>query len=868
MGSVEAVKKAIENCDFLIDEEVISGADLLRSFLHFMVKGITDEKKFYGVALHTGSKVFDAAAIVFAAFTNLVNSSDPQEIISALSIDDYVLYQHRRWVFKGKCVHPMDSTKTVVMLEGNETTKEINYVPEWKWNQITPYNGSSTRKDGRGIHKKDPIRESFYKEVLGYQPNDISNLTDTSSVIIISKARADIIERISVRFHDKAARLLDLITATYYAENSELPFGGNVGQNEPILKLTSKASVARKLIKRQDGNDHIGLIITGNNTVSRNFNELQELIVLRSLKYILILTQIDSEYGQDLLNLSEDTQLFACTKSFVKKHQIPDDSETGSVMSELRSQMSIIGSCENKAQKVSSDITWEQYIEFKQTMLRIKRSDYSSSETESFVMNAYSLMNLFLTALFSIGELESQIESEIVTNVISPSIKLEELEKQCKFFPKALSELTERILEILQSCWIMLSDKCEKETALISLLRRYHNNKIAIIVPKEYYAVVLRSLGIFSFIDIPELLSIVPANQFDHTQIYDVIICAGMMNGRRFDAFRCRSAKLIITLVYDFESRVYSSQMRQARAIEELYDARSEKRIVPDTNESQTRLPQSMQDSDREAASMEEISLELDEYISRLQEKADLRVLTSYGGNSSATAKCVVSAVFENDDRGFFTKHYKAYVIDKATGEAYEKETEKLAEGDSLIFTINNENTRDIVDDMLQKLISGLGDKLQESYRKSKEWKIVLKEYTEVVGAKEALRALKRTGIPVQISTIRHWLDPDSHQVGLRAIDSFRAVGLVTGHTEMFEHPEIYYDACADVKRVRGEILKLIGEAIIKKISGAVPQQGDMMSEIYDRLDSSASVLKIETIREIDMEVPINLVNRPITLKE
>lgn len=866
MGSVEAVKKAIAKCDFLIDNEVVSGVDLLQSFLDFLVREISNDNQFYGVALHTGSKVFDAAAIVFAAFTNLVNNSDPQEIIFSLNIGDYVLYQHRRWVFKGKCVHPIDPTKTVVLLEGNEAVKEVGYIPEIKWNQITPYNGASTRKDGRGIHRKDPIREMFYKEVLDYKSNDISDLTDTSSVIIISKGRADIIERISVRFHGKTARLLDLITATYYAENSVLPFGGNIGQNEPILKLTSKASVARKLIKKQDGNEHIGLVITGNNTIGRIFNELEELTALRTLKYILILTQIDSEYGPDLLNLSEDAQLFACTKSFVKKHSLPQCNDTSTIISELRNQMSIISNCESKAQKVSSDITWEQFKEFKQTMILIKRSEYTSSEIENFIMNAYSLMNLFLTSVFSIGELEQQIEKGIVTTVISPSAKLEELEKQRKLFPKALSDYAKKIIEILQSCWIMLADRCEKESALLTLLRQYHDKKIAIIVPKEYYTVVLRSLGIFSVMDFPEYLSVIPANQFDHTLMFDIIISSGLMKGRRFDAFRCRSAKTIITLVYDFEKRLYSAQMKQARAVEELYDSRSEKRTLPDKDISQ--LESVEENRDNEAASMEDISHELDEYITRLQEKADLRVLTSYSGNNSATAECVASAIFENDDRGFFTKRYKAYVIDKATGEAYEKDVEKLAEGDSLIFTINNANTRDIVDDMLQKLIGSLGEKTQESYRKSKEWKQILKEYTEVVGAKETLRALKRTGIPVQISTIRHWLDPDSHQVGLRAIDSFRAVGLVTGHTEMFEHPEVYYEACADVKRVRGEILKYIGEAIIKKISGIVPKLGDIMAEVYDRLDSSAVVLRIESIREINMEIPINLVNRPITMKE
>ena len=154
MGSVEAIKEAIAKCDFYIDEELISGADLLQAFFDYMVNGISDDNKFYGVTLHTGSKVFDAAAIVFAAFTNLVNSTDPEEIISSLSIGDYVLFEHKRWIYMGKCASPIDKKKTVILLEGKEETKDKDYVPEKKWNQIIPYNGTSTRKDGRGIQRK------------------------------------------------------------------------------------------------------------------------------------------------------------------------------------------------------------------------------------------------------------------------------------------------------------------------------------------------------------------------------------------------------------------------------------------------------------------------------------------------------------------------------------------------------------------------------------------------------------------------------------------------------------------------------------------------------------------------------------------
>ena len=710
MNPVEDVKKAIEKCEFLIDEECVSGAELLRSFLDFMVNGISEEDKFYGISLHTGSKIFDAAAIVFAAFTNLVNTSDPQKIIRSLCPNDLVVYENKRYAFVEIIPCSYLPGKEAVILAGKDDYKETITLPESSWNQVTPYNGTSTRKDGRGIHRKGIYKDTFYHDVLNYHSSEISYLTDTSSVVLISKSRADIIEHISIRFHGRTVKLLNLITATYYTENNELPFGGNVGQNEPILKLTSKASVARKLIKQKGGNEHIGLIITGNNTISRNYNEIQELTSLRSLKYILILTQIGSEYGPDLLNISDESRLFACTKSFVSKHSIPDCCETDQVMLEFRNQMRIIRDFRNTAYSISSEITWEHFRDFKQGMIQIKRSELSGSDTESFVMNAYSLMNLFLTSVFSIGELEDQIESGIITSVRSPSEKLEDLENQIKHFPKSLSATANHVLEILQECWIMLADKCEKGTALLSLLRQYHDKRIAIIVPKAYFGDVLKNIDVFSGVDSPGKITVVTANQFDHTQMYDIIICSGLIKGRRFDAFRCRSAKNVITLLYDFEKRIYNSQMRKAKSIEELYDLRirGEKHNSGTEVETPLEYQMQLQDNDREISSMEEISLELDDYISRLQEKADLRVLATSGGNGSALAECIAAAVFENEERCFFTKRYKAYVIDKATGEAEEKDVEKLVEGDSLIFTINNDNTHDIVDDMLQKTVSNL----------------------------------------------------------------------------------------------------------------------------------------------------------------
>lgn len=89
---------------------------------------------------------------------------------------------------------------------------------------------------------------------------------------------------------------------------------------------------------------------------------------------------------------------------------------------------------------------------------------------------------------------------------------------------------------------------------------------------------------------------------------------------------------------------------------------------------------------------------------------------------------------------------------------------------------------------------------------------MTVEEYVDTFGLKQTVKALRAAGIPVRIGTIRKWFDVDSHQVGVQKQEYFRGIGLATGHTEMSEHPESYYNACKVVNQVRGEILKHIGD--------------------------------------------------------
>ena len=123
-------------------------------------------------------------------------------------------------------------------------------------------------------------------------------------------------------------------------------------------------------------------------------------------------------------------------------------------------------------------------------------------------------------------------------------------------------------------------------------------------------------------------------------------------------------------------------------------------------------------------------------------------------------------------------------------------------------------------------------------------------------------------GVQVQEITIRSWLDEDDHTVGPRDKESIRQIALLVEDDELFEHYEQFFEACTVIRRIRREILKTIGEAIISKLSGKTPVEGTLIADIFDRIDSLARVLRLESITFVTRNLPMNATNRPITMKE
>ena len=255
-----SMNKIIEKCDVCINGSVVSKELLIKTFSSFVSSTIEDKQHNVGIVLHTGSVCFDAILLSFAAISNvLYNETNATDIVLSLQADDLVLCydgntgnsKPLKWIFKGFVNSvgdtPLMTPGKYIVLESDKNGRK--YLPESRWTKIVPYFGSSKSMDGRGLRRESKKRYDFFRSVLGMEDAEIPRTVDTSTVIVMSREEAnELVGSISFRFDDTDIKLTDLVPVSYYTEsNREYQYGVNLSKNEPVIKITGKVSVARKL---------------------------------------------------------------------------------------------------------------------------------------------------------------------------------------------------------------------------------------------------------------------------------------------------------------------------------------------------------------------------------------------------------------------------------------------------------------------------------------------------------------------------------------------------------------------------------------------------------------------------------------------
>lgn len=876
MDSIQnTMSKIIRNCDVCIDGNVVSKELLIKTFSGFISSTIEDKRHNVGIVLHTGSICFDAILLAYAAISDvLYNETNANDIIFSLQADNMVLCydgskgksKPSKWFFKGFVnsveENPRPTPGKFIVLQSDKSGQR--YLPESSWTKIVPYFGPSKTMDNRGLRRESGERYNFFRYVLGMEEAEIPRTVDTSTVIVMSREEANrLVGSVSFRFNGTDIKLTDLVPVSYYTEGEqEYQYGINPSKNEPVIKITGKVSVARKLLLRKGGNKHIGLVVFGEDAYRRGETELPELIDRQSIQYVYLCMHLDSEVSANLIANYEEASLFACTKDFLLSNSCPPISRN-SYTEQMDAQIGAIIDKEVNATVVPGFINWGKYKEFKKAIYLVKSSEYSSDQKDDFIVQSYSLMNLFMTAVFPIGLLEDLIECGVVDNVEKPELRLHRLEETVKNFPDYLKDSAASVISLLEDVYLELHDSTPKEAAFLKALEA-QQSKIAVVVPKAYFSIVIDKFLRLHNLNIETNICIMTANRFDNTQLYGAVIVVGNISGKRFDALRCRSSQEIDLLLYECEKYRYKKQARDAKAAEHLLNKRSTILIDDEYEEDSIGI-----DED-DLNEVDIIDTEITDYISSAPIKA---IRNSFsGGDGKNMAEIVAVAKFDSDEIAFFTKNYKAYVLDEADNSVKEVVASDLSEGDVIVFTRSTSKTRDIVEEILRDMINNklVPHEIEDAYYKSREWKKTLIDYMKRTGrsAKEIADDMISNGVSVQEITIRGWLDEESHTVRPQKLDSIQQIALIAGNDELFDGAEICFDAGGQIYKLRRQILKVIGQAILGEDTGNGDLTGTMTAAIADRIKDAAVTLQIETITFVNDEVPINTTNRPITIDQ
>lgn len=868
MTDQQVLFRLTENCDIFFEDSLISKELIIQQYADFFAASISSKERSSSVALHTGSVCFDIVTFIMAALACVsMDETDADEIIASLNIGDLVMYKNERHRWLG-----FDTMNEMQYMKLEQDGKK-NYGNTTFWlpvernkHKIKPYNGTAVTTDGRGIRRKKSNRSDFISYITGKPLSEIPAITGVSAVIVADRFVFDRIQKgIRIEYNGKSITLLDIVPASYYTDSDEpYQFGSNPSKAEPVLKIAGRVSVARDLVLDKHGNRAVGLMVIGSDPASKGASELEDLLKRKSLKFTHISMSIDSENAGGYIDKEEGSAVFACTKDFLLQHSKPTV-VSNPFTDELDKQVDNIVNNKVRIDVIDGGCSWDVYRKIRNALFIIRQSDWDEERKKNFIVPAHSLLNLFTTAVFPMEAMESSVANgELQLGVASPCTKISELwkaaensgslETQCIFVADALDDLYNSILEV-----------SPKYQALRQLVKISGDEKIAIIIPKAYYADILKKDSLFS----DKRILIVTANRFDASQSYDKLIVIGDFSGKRFDALKCKAAADIIVLLYGCETHWFKLRKRKATQFEKKLNSVSG--LSEDLEEENNEF-----DEDDETVERFEVeSLDLEEYIDSIS-VFDIRKfaagVTVSGGNAPMSEVTAIGR-FTNNEQIMFSKYYKAVVYNPSNAKEpiAETDVDKLSVGDRLIFTKRDDFTRNIVDSIFEVLqTSGkLSKDVLDATEKAQWWKEVLRDYQQRnhISYRQIAKQLNDFGCTVQEQGIRQWLVPDSHIVGPREESTLRQIAEMTRDSYLMNDVSGYFNACRIVRRQRKKILKLIGKAIEDKLSGNRPPHGSELKIVYDNVESLSKTLELEALTFLDesVSVPINLINKPIT---
>lgn len=858
----------LQRCDILYGNYIISKELILNNYWEFLAK-VTEKQSRVSFAFRTVSVCFDAIAVVSMMLNALsFNTVSNDDTVASLQINDLVIYEGQRYRWKG--IENKGETDMMVLEQDGRGKNGLSTIclPYDRYKQsITPYYGYSTVTDGRGIRGKGVNREEFISKLLNISLSDVPSFMDVSFIIVSQKQRLfDLCKNIKIRIGENTVSLVDIIPAAYYTgTGNQMPIGRNPSKAEPVIRLTEQLSIARDMILER-GSSTIGLLVMDNCFLVENSSELDDIISRSKPQYIHVSTVVRNESERKVLSQYSDCPIFACN-SYNLSGINCSVKEENILTNELNRQLNFI-----KSPCITTplfDNVWDltKYRELQSKLKVIRSLKISEERKDNFIASAYSLMNLFSTAVFPLSWIDIAINNRQISSIIkTPAQRLQYL-RELLVDTVEYSSLFFSVIEELEKQNDFYRTQNPKFNWLRKFLNEHNNEKILIIVPKAYYINILTN--IFRLDN--ENIVCTTNRRFNPDCIYDSIISLCWNQSRTFDPLLCYSANKIFIPLYSYESIMYSYRKKVVNEVE-MQISGEELSLTLKNDMSLTEEKECEIESEEKMLSE---YFELEHYIEEInsiQLQHFIKSTSAPGGNALAEVSYI--GQFTSGEHIFFSKQYSAVVYSPENNSVAEKVVKDLKPGDILVFTRRDDFTRNIVDIIFERLLSSgkLNPVIVEAKEKCQYWKKVLKKYKLINGIKhrEIARRLKELGINIKVSSVRQWLAEESHIIGPQQEKTIEAIAKLTMDEYLLTESLSVFEACRTVRSTRRQILNMISDAINDKLSGNIPPADSDLEIVYQNVDKLAETMELEYLTQVENEytLQIGFVNRPISDEE
>ncbi|EPB8192337.1 DrmE family protein [Clostridium perfringens] len=717
--------------------------------------------------------------------------------------------------------------------------------------KLSKYNGDAKvlNKMQNKPLKTNKKTKNLLAEIMGINIDEICKVNKKSMLIIENKKRiSELVNSLYIKVgNNEKVALTEIFPMAYYSSvDNVYNFKGNSNKEEPILKFTSKIYVADELCKKiRNINFILFLPKKINNDDLYDLKEVERKKNVNKVSSIISPLELERQVGNQYLhedfivsNIDIDVKTIIGINSFNEK-QI----EYYKNYTDKNIEVNVVkGKDINKLRK-----------EINRICSILSNSFINDDEIIKFIISTRKITKRIVSVPIPLEDFDKIIKIEFQTETIKYLINE---------FEKIYSEILMRnitsenrnnifrIYNLVKELYSKVNNENLKWNELKSIITYSNTKTVSIINDNSIvrYAIKKYIRERFTYKKNIEVSNI--SKNEKQKNIFDVTVFTGLLEDNMYNNYLRYNTKSVICLFYQFEKKIFEFLRKRYISFYRNITQEDKEVIQVGLNEEEIYTEEDVYREVELDNKLEELTTI--SYANHIISNADLQ----------GTNECCKVLKFTDGKKAFITKQFNAYELNEDREEILVKKPNELSVGQVLVFV--NDIERDIVDSTIKDLlnIERIREVYYVSYKHSKKWKKILKNYMELnkYTYNDLKKSLNTKCIYRTTATIRSWV-VDSI-VGPQEKEIYHALAEITGDRYFLDNYNDIYESCNIIRSFQIKVRKAIAKSLLKI------QSRDENDEIDNIIIDNCSggfnhVIKVEIAKIYDkkIEIPCYLTN-------